>query len=224
MRRGRWTVECGAEKPRALSCLARMPATVACPDSVVEMYARAVDDAASHLRELEHTVREDLALAALTFGLAIVATRSWPALAMPLFLGGLGVGVLGLRAFVRRWNLLDSLADEGDAYLIPQVHRYASREASPDRRRLLASQLRAVLEQPRLGQELRSSGLSEEIEELVIRLADDELVLEPRSAVVCKHLLSDAESPLFDPSAHAAELRRQVRDVESGLRSRRPAG
>jgi hypothetical protein len=201
-----------------------MPARVPSPDSVVEMYARAVDDAASHLRDLEHTVREDLALAALALGLAIVATRSWPALAMPLFLGGLGVGVLGLRAFVRRWNLLDSLADECDAYLIPQVHRYASREASADRRRLLASQLRVMLDQPRLDRELRSLGMREELEALATRLADDELVLEPRSAVVCKHLLVDAESPLFDPSAHAAELRLRIRDVESGFRSRTLAG
>ena len=184
------------------------------------MNARAVDDAASRLRELEHSVWEDLAVAALALGLAIVATRSWPPLAMPLFLGGLGVGVLGLRAFVRRWDLLDSLADERDAYLIPQVRRYAAREASPDRRRLLASQLRAALDQARLGEELRSSGVSREIEGLVTELTDAELVLEPRSAVVCKHLLDDPESPLFDPSSRAAELCLRIRDVESGFRPR----
>lgn len=188
------------------------------PDSVVVMYARAVDEAAAHLRDLEHAVREDLALAALALGLAVAATRSWPSLAMPLFLGGLGLGILGMRALLRHWDLLERLVGERDAYVIPEVRRYASREASMGRRNSLAAQLRAVLEQPRLSRELRSVDVTAELDALVAQLVDDELLLEPRSAVVCRRLLVEStESPLFDPSTRSAELRARVRDVQSGF-------
>ena len=64
------------------------------------MYARAVDEAAARLRELRHEEWEDLGLAALALGLAVVATQVRPAFAMPLFLGGLAVGALGVRALL----------------------------------------------------------------------------------------------------------------------------
>lgn len=187
-------------------------------DSVIDMYARAVDEAAANLRELEHALREDLALAALALGLAIAATQSWRALAMPLFLGGLGLGLLGMRALVRRWDLLDLLADERDAYVIPDVRRYALREASMARRHALASRLRAELQLPTLGDELGAIGVVEELDTLAAQLDDEGLVLDPVSAVACKRLLCDpAVSPLFGPSIRAAELRARIRDVRAGF-------
>ena len=66
------------------------------------MYARAVDDAAAHLRELRNEEWAEFALAALALGLSLAATQVRPALALPLFLGGVVVGVLGTRAFWRR--------------------------------------------------------------------------------------------------------------------------
>jgi hypothetical protein len=188
------------------------------------MDGRAVEGAASELRELEHATWEDLGLAALALGLAIAATRAWPSLAMPLFLGGVAVGALGVRALVRHWDLLDRLADERDAYVIPAVRKYALRETSVQRRKLLAFQLRATLAHPRLGDELRSIGLVEELDALASELADDDLVLEPLSAVACKRLLGDPqESPLYAPAVRQAELRARIRDVRSGFGPRRLA-
>lgn len=98
------------------------------------MYARAVDEAEFRLRELRHEQWLDLALAAVVFGLALAATQIRPSLAMPLFLGGVFAWVLGIRALFRHWDLLDRLADEHDALVIPEVASYASRHASSETR------------------------------------------------------------------------------------------
>ena len=98
------------------------------------MYARAVDEAKLRLRELRHEQLLDLALAAVAFGLALAATQIRPSLAMPLFLGGVFAWALGIRALFRHWDLLDRLADERDACVIPEVASYASRHATGEKR------------------------------------------------------------------------------------------
>ena len=59
------------------------------------MYARSVDEAAARLRELRQEECGDLALAAVSLGLAFAATQIRPAFAMPFLLGGVVVGVRG---------------------------------------------------------------------------------------------------------------------------------
>ena len=98
------------------------------------MYARAVDEAELRLRELRHEQWLGLALAAVVFGLALAATQIRPSLAMPLFLGGVFAWALGIRALYRHWDLLDRLADERDAFVVPEVASYASRPATSERR------------------------------------------------------------------------------------------
>jgi hypothetical protein len=98
------------------------------------MYARAVDEAELRLRELRHEQWLDLTLAAVVFGLSLAATQIRPSLATPLFLGGVFAWALGIRALYRHWDLLDRLANEPDAFVIPQVASYASRHATSERR------------------------------------------------------------------------------------------
>ena len=98
------------------------------------MYARAIEEAEARLRELRHERSLDLSLAALVTALALVATGVLPDLAGPLFVGGLYAWALGIRALFRHWDLLDRLADEPDAHVIPEVAAYASRQATMDRR------------------------------------------------------------------------------------------
>lgn len=50
------------------------------------------------MRELRHEEWEDLGLAALAVVFAVAATQVRPALALPLFLGGVALAALGLRA------------------------------------------------------------------------------------------------------------------------------
>ena len=59
---------------------------------------------------------------------------------------------------------------------------------------------------------------AEEMEALAAELEDDELTLDPVSAVMCKRLLTDfMESPLFDPARPSEELRSRVRRIRAGF-------
>ena len=107
-----------------------MPDAVAAWRVSLAMYARAVDEASSRLRELRQEECGDLGLAALSLGLALAATQVRPVFAMPLFLGGVVVGARGVRALWRRWDLVERLAGERDAYVIPEVLACAAREAT----------------------------------------------------------------------------------------------
>ena len=112
------------------------------------MYARAVDDASVRLHELRREELQDFGLAALAFGLALAATQLRPAFAMPLFLGGVAVGALAVRALWRHWDLVDRLAGDRDAYVISDVLAYASRETTNERRHWFAAVIRSVVSQP----------------------------------------------------------------------------
>jgi hypothetical protein len=182
------------------------------------MYARAVEEAASRLRELRSEERGDLTLAALAMALALGATQLSPELAMPLFLGGVGVGALGVRALWRRWDLLDRLSSEPDAYVISDVLAFASREATMGRRRARAASMRHWLSTPhdrRLGPVVHDlAALAEELE-------DERLEFDPVCAVDCARLLNDGiDSPLLNPGSPAGELEARIRRIRSGFQSR----
>ncbi len=178
------------------------------------MYARAVDDGAAKLRALRHEEWEDLGLGAVAVVLAVVATQVWPELALPLFVGGIAVGVKGVRAAWRRWDLVDRLAGHVDAYVIPEVLAYALRHASMERRRTFASFIRSRL----LTSDARIAAVARDLEALATELEDDSLALDPAAAVATMRLLSEPESPLLDRAAPTDELRSRVLQIRSGFK------
>jgi hypothetical protein len=185
------------------------------------MYARAIDDAAARLHDLRREEWEDLGLAALAIALALAATRFRPELALPLFLGGLGVGILGIRALWRHWDLVDRLLDQPSAYVIPEVSRRAERESTMERRHALAGYVRVWLKEP---VDERLATVADELEALAADLEDDELALEPACAVACTRLLADlVSSPLLNRDLPQDMLRAQVRRIRSGFTRRTPA-
>ena len=188
------------------------------------MYERAVDEAATRLRELRHEEWQDLGLAALALGLAVVVAEVRPALALPLFVGGLVVGALGVRALWRRWDLLDRLAGERDAYVISDVLAYASRETTMDHRRSFAALIRSTVRQPGPAFQARVDAAAEELEALASELEDEELALDPACAVACRRLLSDlVVSPLLNPVLPPEDLRSRVLQIRLGFTTRRLA-
>jgi hypothetical protein len=187
------------------------------------VYARAVDQADTRLRELRQEGRGELVLAAAALASAVAAAELHPPLAAPLFLGGLVVGALGVRAMWRRWDLLERLAGERDAYVISEVLTLASREATMERRHSFAALLRARLHDARVYDEVRVLTVADELEELASELEDETLALEPASAVACLRLLSDVErSPLLNRASPSEDLRARVRQIRAGFRAQRP--
>jgi hypothetical protein len=190
------------------------------------MYARAVDDASVRLHQLRQEELQDFGLAALALGLALAATQVRPAFAMPLFLGGVAVCALAVRALWRRWDLVDRLAGERDAYVISDVLAYASRETTKERRHWFAAVIRSIVNQPGSAVVGRVQAAAEDLEALASELEDEELALDPACAIACARLLSDpGQSPLFNPALPPEELRSRVRQIRSGLtiRGSRPA-
>jgi hypothetical protein len=174
------------------------------------MHARAVNEAGARLRELRREEWEDLALAVLVLGLALAATQAVPSLALPLFVGALFVGVLGIRALWRHWDLVDRLADEPDAYRLTEVRTYASRETTMDRRRWFAVCVREL------------DDTDPELAALAAELEDARLELRPECAVLCSRLVGDpARSASLQRDR--ATLRSTVARIRSGFAPRRDA-
>jgi hypothetical protein len=181
------------------------------------VYARAVDQADARLRELRQEERGELVLAGAALMASVVATQLIPALAAPLFVGGLAVGLRGTRAMWLRWDLLERLSRERDAHVISEVRAFAAREATLERRQSFAALVRGRLaaDNPRL------FGVADELEALASELEDDHLVLDPVAAVACTRLLSDvSESPLLNPALPTEELRSRVRQIRAGFTPR----
>jgi hypothetical protein len=183
----------------------------------VEMYARAVEDAAARLRELRQEEWQAFGLAVAALGLSVAATRFRPSLAVPLLLGGFGVVTLGARAAFRRWDLLERLSGDRDAYTIAEVHEFAARQTTLERRRTFAALIRSKLIEPVPARILVSF---QELEALASELEDADLELDTACAVACKRLLSDVESPLLDPTGSAGDLRSRVRQIRFGFEAR----
>ncbi len=185
------------------------------------MYARAVDDAAERIRQLRREEWEDLGLGALALAAALVATQRLPALAFPLFVGGLLLGARGLRAFWRRWDMVDRLAADRDAQVIPDVRAYAVRETSMVRRRSFAALIGSWLREPGSQCSARVSAAAGELQALVAELLDADLALDPVCAVRCRRLLSDAEaSPLLNAALPAEDLKSRVIQIRDGFTPR----
>jgi len=188
------------------------------------MYARGVDEAAARLRELRRDELEDLGLGAVAVAIAIAATQLQPALALPIFLGGLAVGARGIRALCRRWALVERLSGERDAYVIAEIDDFAAREATIERRRTFAALIRARLRDQRLGVDQRIGAAAEDLQLLATELEDDNLELDPACAVACLRLFDDLEgSPLLNSNWPPDELRSRVRQIRAGFTARRAA-
>lgn len=183
------------------------------------MYARAVDDAGTRLKALRREEREDVALAGVTLGLAIAAAERAPSLALPLLIGGMALGALGVRALWRHWDLVDRLAGEPDAYAIAEVLAYAARETTMQKRQRFAALIRHHLEPMSAERPNRVGDAAEELAALADELEDEALELSPASAVACSRLLAEpTESPLLNPALPRDGLRSSVRRIRSGLR------
>jgi hypothetical protein len=183
-----------------------------------EMIARAVEDAGSRLDDLRREQWEDGAVAAAAVALAIAASMLCPRFALPLFVGGMVVAARGVLAGWRRWDLLDRLVGERDAYAIPEVRARAEQGASMASRRSLSGAIQSRLE---LGENPRIADNAAEFAALAEDLVDPQLELDPACAAACSRLLTDdVTSPLINSALPAEDVRSRVLQIRSGLRPR----
>jgi hypothetical protein len=174
-----------------------------------------VPQAERRLHDLRVEEWSDLGLGALTISLSLVATHAAPALALPLFLGGVAVVILGGRAFFRRWDLCEHLLLDPAAYEIPEVSSLAECAASLRTRAFLAGSIRTLLAPPRRA---RVELVADELAALAGQLEDESLRFDPLSAVRCKRLLTDVvESPLLNSLVSPDGLPATIRSISHGF-------
>jgi hypothetical protein len=183
------------------------------------MYARQVEEQSTELHQLKHDELELTGLTVLCFGLAL-AGHGRPTIALPLLAAGLGGAALAVRAFWRRWDLVDRLLLVREAYEIAEVRTRAEHMALLENRRSLASSIRWRLEHASAFTEPdgRLLRVVPELSALADELADETLELDPLRAVECERLLMDGlTSPLVDPTASVDELFAWVRRIRAGF-------
>jgi hypothetical protein len=143
------------------------------------MYARAIDEAETRLLELRHEEQYQLGLSALALAASLAMTAIYAPVVLPLFVAGLAVGMLGMRTFWQRWDIVDRLADERDAYVIPEVLSYAARDVCMERRSNSAALVRSWLCTAAVASNSPILAQAEELEALACELEDRDLVLDP---------------------------------------------
>jgi hypothetical protein len=182
------------------------------------MIARAAEEAGSRLHDLQREGWDDAVVAAVAFALAIAAAALHSDFALPLFLGGLFVAGRAVVVGWRRWDLLDRLVGERDAYGIPEVRCRAEQQASMPNRRSLSRAIRWRLE---LGENPRMAVAAEELAMLAEELLDARLELDPACAVACSRLLTeDVTSPLINAALPVEDVRSRVWQIRAGFRPR----
>jgi hypothetical protein len=181
------------------------------------MDARTVQHAETELRELRWETRWDWLVAALALVLAVAATRFRPDLAVPLLVAGIAVGARGARALWQRWDLVDRLLPERDAYLIGEIRTRARQLATMKSRREVAESIRLLLAEPESIRPAAATKLAEELEALAAELEDEALVLDPACAVACRVLLTPGEGPLFGATCAVEDVRARIRQARYGF-------
>ena len=96
------------------------------------MDARTLEASRARLAELRHEEIEQLAVSAAAIAGSLVLTTLYQPLVLPLFVGGLALGTLAIRSLWRHWDLVDRLAGDRDAHVIPEVREYAARHGRVD--------------------------------------------------------------------------------------------
>jgi hypothetical protein len=177
--------------------------------------ARAVEEAGRRLHELRREEWEDAATALAGFGVALAAANFRPELAVPLLVAALCLSVKTYVVVWRRWDLLERLTGERDAYEIPEVRTRAEQQATMHNRRALSRAIRSRLE---LGENPRLAIAADDLAALADELADPELDLDPACAVACSRLLTDSEtSPLNNRHLPIEDIRSRVRQIRAGF-------
>jgi hypothetical protein len=142
-----------------------------------------------------------------------------PDLVVPLVVGGLSSAVLGARTAVRRHFLIQDLASERDAHLIPEVRQVALLAASLAERRLASAVIRSTLDASGgicLGVELYRP----ELEALAAALVDERLVLDPVAAVLLDRILREQIPPVEGPDEPIPDVRARLRRILRGFEER----
>lgn len=93
----------------------------------VDVDTHTVEAARERLVDLRRDELQQLGVGAGAILASLGLTVAYQPLVAPLFVGGIAVWLLAIRSLWRHWDLVDRLADDPDATVIPEVAAYAER-------------------------------------------------------------------------------------------------
>jgi hypothetical protein len=154
---------------------------------------------------------EAAALALVTLLLAAGARLVLPQLFVPLLIGGLLEILIAISSVLDRRYVIQELAADPRAYVIPEVERYGSRFTRLPARQRMASWINHVLAEATLPGTLllpeRVERYALELHSLAKELASPAVQFSPATAVQCLRLLACiVDSPLYNPNLPAEDL------------------
>lgn len=184
------------------------------------MYDRDLEQVASELAARRRRGRDAALLSVPALAGAALSAMGSSALALALAAGGLVQILIALAAFVGRRQLIERLALDPRAYVLPEVESYGTTVAR--RRERLASWLTEVVTDAPRGNTLylgdRVSDYGGELLALARDLGAPGVAVRPASAVACQRLLTHAiESPLYNPRLPADELPSTLARIRAGI-------
>lgn len=201
----------------------RLPGSATPTAHVSSVDARTLEQAEATVGELRREARQDTVVVALALVSALLTTQVRPAVVLPALVVGVAFSFLAARASFRRFQLLDRLAADRDAYAIREIRSRGVRASSMKNRRMLAASIRRMPGEPGVALETRITVCRDELERLADELDRPELTLDAFAAVACERLLSDGgESPLFNPALPVDSLISRLRQIRVGFEPRSP--
>lgn len=191
------------------------------------MNIRAAEHAAERVERARQFFFHAVALAALTVAAATAAAIWLRTATFPLAALAAIESVVVMGAYYGQRDLLQRLALEPEASLVPAVQRYHQGLVRQPARDRLAASITSLISDARLPYAIclsdRVALVEDQLRLLARELATPEITVQPRSVVACRRLLSHGvESPLFNPGVPIEQLHATLLRIRFGI-GKRPA-
>jgi hypothetical protein len=186
------------------------------------MDIRAAELAAESIHRTRQFFLHALTLAALTLA-AAAAAAIWLRIAtFPLAVLATIQLVVVMGAYYGRRDLIQRLALEPEASLVPAVQRYHEGLVKQPARDRLAASINSLIADARLPYAVclsdRVALVEDQLRLLARELATPEIPVQPRSLVVCHRLLTHGvESALFNPGVPVEQLQATLLRIRFGV-------
>jgi hypothetical protein len=186
------------------------------------MNARELEAAAEILeRRRRRAVQAFVAVVAVAAA-AVAVGPFFTRIALALGVAAAFEAILAYAFWVERRELIERLALDSAAYMIPAVASFGSRITALRERERLAAWIRSVAREPeRLGSFYladRARAFAREFETVAQELARPAATVQAPVAVACRRLLTrPVQSPLYNPNLPEEDLAALLRRIRSGI-------
>jgi DNA-binding PucR family transcriptional regulator len=184
--------------------------------------AQDLEIAGANLERKSDRVRDGVEAAAMCTALAIVTAPFTLTLALALLVGAVAAGLIAIANKLSRQETVARLALDPDAYILTDVRHYGEHLVSPAERQKLAEWLHEIASDTRASASLylddrvlRHAGL---LESLARELSAPGAHVRPSSAAACRHLLTHAESALYNPAVSPEALPLTIERIRRGIK------